>query len=712
MPEAGSRSRRRRSSQRALRDPRGWPSSALSFDRATRAGTSARSIRVGIPRVLNIYSTAPWFRTYFEALGIQKQNVVFSDETTEEMWVEGGKYGSIDPCYPSKVAQAHIHNLLFHHHEPAEKKPLHYIFFPILTHVTLVRERHDGQRELPDRRRRARRHEGGVHQGDRLLRRRAASSTSTRRSSMIEPTLLARRMFEVFGPAARASPRTRTTHACREAWKALDHLRARPAGQGARHPRDRRGREPRRHPDDRPAVPLRSGAEPRHPRRVPGARLPDPLDALDPQDPRVPRSLLQGRARQAGSIKTPLEINDVWPENYSANSAQKVWAAKFAARHPNVVVLDLSSFKCGHDAPTYGLIDSIIDASTTPYAALHDIDANKPGGSIKIRVKTYAHSLKLHEERLEDSAAAKDELTQRASTRSGSSSSSSSRASSTRVEADRSGAGARRSRSSPPRSKRRTQAAQERRRAADGASFSSDKKREDGTVVRVAGHDLNGRTNVSQATIDTLHGTERQTKPLRADQPKKARRRSLGDVDVDAELAQVRGRESARASGSSRAREQWVDDDGQRAVHRGRARPHVRCSSRASPWRTTYLIEGGAARASATTCSTLECPTTTRSSFGKEFGNRGQCNPTYFTVGNLVKYLVHLRDEQGMTRRGHRQELRLRDRRRVRPVPLRHVRHRVPQGAARRRLRRLPRACSSSRRAASRRRPATTSASR
>src|SRR5207249_3970234 len=32
--------------------------------------------------------------------------------------------------------------------------------------------------------------------------------------------------------------------------------------------------------------------------------------------------------------------------------------------------------------------------------------------------------------------------------------------------------------------------------------------------------------------------------------------------------------------------------------------------------------------------------------FGKEFGNRGQCNPTYFTVGNLVKYLVHLRDRE------------------------------------------------------------------
>ncbi len=33
---------------------------------------------------------------------------------------------------------------------------------------------------------------------------------------------------------------------------------------------------------------------------------------------------------------------------------------------------------------------------------------------------------------------------------------------------------------------------------------------------------------------------------------------------------------------------------------------------------------------------------------GKEFGNRGQCNPTYFTVGNLVKHLVDLRDKKGM----------------------------------------------------------------
>lgn len=32
---------------------------------------------------------------------------------------------------------------------------------------------------------------------------------------------------------------------------------------------------------------------------------------------------------------------------------------------------------------------------------------------------------------------------------------------------------------------------------------------------------------------------------------------------------------------------------------------------------------------------------------GKEFGNRGQCNPTYFTVGNLVRYLTDLREREG-----------------------------------------------------------------
>lgn len=55
----------------------------------------------------------------------------------------------------------------------------------------------------------------------------------------------------------------------------------------------------------------------------------------------------------------------------------------------------------------------------------------------------------------------------------------------------------------------------------------------------------------------------------------------------------------------------------------------------------------------ATTGLTLETiaePDNTALQFGREFGNRGQCNPTYFTVGNLIKHLIYLRDEVGLSR--------------------------------------------------------------
>ena len=46
-----------------------------------------------------------------------------------------------------------------------------------------------------------------------------------------------------------------------------------------------------------------------------------------------------------------------------------------------------------------------------------------------------------------------------------------------------------------------------------------------------------------------------------------------------------------------------------------------------------------------------EIPTPNKKAFqlGKEYGNNGQCNPTYFTVGNLVQYLQDL-EKSGMTK--------------------------------------------------------------
>ena len=82
----------------------------------------------------------------------------------------------------------------------------------------------------------------------------------------------------------------------------------------------------------------------------------------------------------------------------------------------------------------------------------------------------------------------------------------------------------------------------------------------------------------------------------------------------------------------------------------------------------------------------LEVPDNEALSIGKEFGNRGQCNPTYYTVGNLVKYLQDTQKEKGLTTPAGEGTVRVPDRRRLRPLPLRHVRGRVPQGPARQRL--------------------------
>jgi predicted nucleotide-binding protein (sugar kinase/HSP70/actin superfamily) len=230
-------------------------------------------------------------------------------------------------------------------------------------------------------------------------------------ATLAEPNYFARQMYETWGERLRVTE-DESDFACRQGFAALRQYD---------EEMERRGRELLERLEADNAVGLLLLGRPYH--SDPGLNhdVLEEFQALGypilsmrsiPKDPDwLARFFAEDLAR--GFVSSPLEVSDVWPENYSTNSVQKVWAAKFAARHPNVVVLDLSSFKCGHDAPIYGLIDNIISSSATPYAALHDIDANKPGGSIKIRVKTYAHSLRLHCERLEELSAKRSELEKR-----------------------------------------------------------------------------------------------------------------------------------------------------------------------------------------------------------------------------------------------------------------------------------------------------------
>ncbi|MCA9522503.1 MAG: CoA activase, partial [Myxococcales bacterium] len=363
-----------------------------------------QSIRVGIPKALNIWNTAPFWRTYFESLGIQMKNVVFSDDTTEEMWIEGGKYGSIDPCYPSKVAQAHIHNLLYHKHE---KAPLNYVFFPCITHVpsaltgvldvsccTIV----SGTPEVM---------KASFTKEIDFFAQRGITYLSPS-VTFSEPNLLKKQLFEVFAELLEVTE-DESDFACDQAWKAMTLFKETMQEKGKAILEELEA-------DDQ--VGLLMVGRPYH--LDPGLNhsvmdefqvLGYPILSMSsiPTDPAWLERYFKDDL-ETGRIRGVLDINEVWPENFSANSAMKVWAARFAAHHPNLALLDLSSFKCGHDAPTYGIIDGIVNASGTPYSALHDIDANKPTGSIAIRVKTFAHSLKLHRESLEDVSLKRTEL--------------------------------------------------------------------------------------------------------------------------------------------------------------------------------------------------------------------------------------------------------------------------------------------------------------
>ncbi len=65
-------------------------------------------------------------------------------------------------------------------------------------------------------------------------------------------------------------------------------------------------------------------------------------------------------------------------------------------------------------------------------------------------------------------------------------------------------------------------------------------------------------------------------------------------------------------------------------------------------WKHEKLIHG-ALEGLGYLAESLPTPDVAAFQLGKEYGNNGQCNPTYFTVGNLVQYLQSL-EEQGLTK--------------------------------------------------------------
>jgi predicted CoA-substrate-specific enzyme activase len=351
-----------------------------------------QDFRVGIPRLLNTYTYAPLFNAYFASLGMKAENIIYSDYTTPELYRAGASRGAIDPCYPSKIGIAHVYNLLATKHN---KKPLNAIWFPMydVLHTPLVNL--TGSNACPTvtatpevvkaafMKESDIFGENGIVYIDPIL-------------NLQDKRICADQMMKAWGPVLGLS-REENDRALEAGFKALLDCEAEIRRQ-ARETLDQLERE------DRIGI-VMLGRVYHH---DPGlnheimeefqklgypvfsqSTLPLDEDMLD---------RLFGDEVRAGLITHPLDIQDVWKNRYSTSTNHKVWAAKFTARHPNLVALEVSSFKCGHDAPIYGVIEGIIEQSGTPYFSFKDLDENKPSGSIRIRVETIDYFLRRYRE--------------------------------------------------------------------------------------------------------------------------------------------------------------------------------------------------------------------------------------------------------------------------------------------------------------------------
>jgi len=361
-------------------------------------------LRIGMPRVLNMYVYAPFFSGYFESLGVPGGNLVYSDFTSGELYREGSSRGAIDPCFPAKIGIAHVHNLLFTKHA---KKPLDAVFFPMVDklHTPLVNLQ--GANACPT--------VTVTPETVKAAFTKEADVFAAKNVAYIDPLidfsdskLLGQQLFQALEPLLGLSPE--------------ENARAIAIGFGelAAYESDirRRARTVIDQLERENRIGIVVLARPYH--HDPGLnheileefqKLGYPVfsqSTLPLEEDLLER--LFGDEVRAGTIGHALEIQDVWKNSYSASTNHKVWAAKFTARHPNLVALELSSFKCGHDAPIYTTIESIIERSGTPYFSFKDIDENKPTGSIKIRVETIHYFLKRYVEQMKASSRSDEDV--------------------------------------------------------------------------------------------------------------------------------------------------------------------------------------------------------------------------------------------------------------------------------------------------------------
>ncbi len=367
-------------------------SAALSRRAQSKLQHRAR-VRIGIPRVLNLYVYAPLFSAYFVNLGVPSRNLHYSHFSSPERYKEAAGFCAIDPCFPSKVAIAHVYELLQH----CQKEPLDAIFFPMFDLLTTPLLHCVDSNACPS----------GSATPE------AVKAAFSRRVNWFQKAGV-----QYLNPVLNLTDRDLFKYQMFECWKELLHLdwnenaNAIDAAYAAYSNLESEFRQQARHTLDElertGGIGLVMLGRPYH--HDPGLnqgileelhRLGYPIfsQGLLPLDADLLDRLF-GSDIAAGLIRSPLDISDVWKNTFSANSNHKIWAAKFVARHPNLISVELSNFKCGHDAFISRVIERIIAASGKPHFSFRDLDENRPLASIRIRVETMHYFLRHYREQL------------------------------------------------------------------------------------------------------------------------------------------------------------------------------------------------------------------------------------------------------------------------------------------------------------------------
>ena len=150
---------------------------------------------------------------------------------------------------------------------------------------------------------------------------------------------------------------------------------------------------------------------------------------------------------------------------------------------------------------------------------------------------------------------------------------------------------------------------------------------------------------MTQSTVvDSSSTIGKKSLPI-AGQAPVARPSEQATLDIDAELRAFEAEERERLG--LELTEQWVEDMADLSFTKAE-RSKITMLIGGLTVAHDYIVSGGLQNSGYEVVA-MDAPDYDSLRVGKEFGNRAQCNPTYFTVGNLVKTLIHLRDKKGMT---------------------------------------------------------------